>query len=147
MADRVVIVRIGTHLVSVPFGQIDEILGTDRINSIEDLPEGVVQEGSSSQASSRHWVYSRGTWLPVKALIPGTGVSSSSQIVVARWEGTGKAFVVDQVLGIETPGKTAPFPERARPFTDIPIAGIHFWKKGIVLELDLSRLISLDLGN
>ena len=147
MADRVVIIRAGDHLVSLPFAHIDEILGTDRINSVEDLPEGVVREGSPLSSNSRHWVYSRGNWLPVETLIPGTGVSGSSQIVVARWEGTARAFAVDQVMGIEAPGKMALFPEIARPYTDLPIAGVRFWKGGPALELDLSRLISLDLEN
>lgn len=140
MADRVVIVRAGEHLVSLPFEHIDEILGADRIESVDDLPENAAPE--ESDASS--WVYSRGSWLPVSMLLPGTGVSGVSQIVVVRWGEAGKAFAVDQVMGIETPGEMAAFPERAYPYTDVPIAGVRFWKEGPVLELDLSRLISLN---
>jgi len=149
MADRVVIVRAGAHLVSLPFVRIDEILGADRISSVQDLPEGVVPEGTPESTTdgsiARHWVFSRGAWLPVGILLPGTVVSGSSQIVVVRWGDEGRAFAVDQVLGIEAPGEMAAFPERALPYTDFPIAGVRFWKDGPVLELDLSRLISLDL--
>ena len=141
MADRVVIVRAGDYLVSLPFNRIDEILGADRIESIQDLPEGAAPEDSPD----RHWVFSRGTWLPVGNLLPGTGVSDISQIVVVRWGNEGRAYAVDQVLGIEAPGEMAAFPDRAYPYTDVPVAGVRFWKNGPVLELDLSRLISLDL--
>jgi len=145
MADRVVIVRAGTHLVSLPFNHIDEILGPDRIESWQDLPEGTAPESSPEEPHAQHWVFSRGAWLPVGNLLPGTGVSNDSQVVVVRWEDKGRAFAVDQVLGIEAPGEMAAFPDRAHPYTDVPIAGVRFWKNGSVLELDLSRLISLDL--
>jgi len=144
MADRVVIVRAGINLVSLPFDHIDEILGTDRIESVEDLPEGAAPADTTDQ----HWVFSRGKWLPVGTLLPGSNVSDSSQIVVVRWGEVGRAFAVEQVLGIETPpGDMAAFPDRAHPYTDVPIAGVRFWKDGPVLELDLSRLISLNLGS
>jgi len=143
MADRVVIVRAGFNLVSLPFDHIDEILGTDRIESVQDLPEGAAPVDTKEQ----HWVFSRGKWLSVGTLLPGSDVSGSSQIVVVRWGDIGKAFAVDQVLGIETPGEMAAFPDRAYPYTDVPIAGVRFWKDGPVLELDLSRLISLNSGS
>jgi len=145
MADRVVIVRSGAHLVSLPFDQIDEILGADRITPMQDLPEGVASEGSPGESHAQHWVFSRGAWLPVDTLLPGTEISGSSQIVVVRWRDGGRAFAVDQVLGIEAPGEMAAFPERAQPYTDFPIAGVRFWRDGPVLELDLSRLTSLNL--
>jgi len=155
MAERVVIVRAGTHLVSLPFDHIEEILGPDRITPVQDLPEDVVPEdfsgatpdGHPGESCPQHWVFSRGTWLPVNILLPGTGVSGSSQIVVVRWGDVGKAFAVDQVIGIETHSEMAVFPERASPYTDVPIAGVRFRKEGPVLELDLSRLISLNLEN
>ena len=145
MADRVVIVRSGAHLVSLPFDHIDEILGADRITSMQDLPEGVASVGSQGESYAQHWVFTRGVWLPVGTLLPGTGVSGSSQIVVVRWRDEGRAFAVDQILGIEAPGEMAAFPERAQPYTDFPIAGVRFWRDGPVLELDLSRLTSLNL--
>ena len=141
MADKVVIVSAGAQQVSLPFEQIDEILGADRMKSVQDLPEGSVPDNSSD----RYWVNSRGAWLPVKTLLPGTSVSESSQIVVVRLSESGEAFAVDHVLGIEAPGEMAVFPKRARRFTDVPIAGVRFWKGNPVLELDLSRLISLNL--
>ena len=143
MADRVVIVRSGAHLVSLPFDHIDEILGTDKIESLQDLPEGVVPVDTREQ----HWVHSRGKWLPVGSLLPGSGVAIGSQIVIVRRGDAGRAFAVDQVLGIETIGKMIGFPNRAHPYTDVPIAGVRFWKAKPVLELDLSRLISLDIGS
>ncbi len=141
MADKVVIVSAGAQQVSLPFEQIDEILGADRMKSLQDLPEGSVPDNSSD----RFWVNSRGAWLTVKTLLPGTSVSESSQIVVVRLSESGEAFAVDHVLGIEAPGEMAVFPKRARRFTDFPIAGVGFWKGNPVLELDLSRLISLNL--
>ncbi|MDF1526057.1 MAG: chemotaxis protein CheW [bacterium] len=147
MADRAVIVRAGAHLVSLPFGHIDEILGADRIQSVQDLPEGVIPEGSPEGLHPQHWVHSRGAWLPVDILLPGSGLFDSSQVVVVRWGDEGRAFAVDHVLGIEASSEMAAFPLRALPYTDVPIAGVRFRKDGLVLELDLSRLISLDLGS
>jgi hypothetical protein len=141
MADRVVIVRAGEYLVSLPFDHIDEILAADRIKSVKDIPEGAVPDNSGDMS----WVFSRGKWLPVGILLPGTTISGSSQIVVVSWNDTGKAFAVDQVMGIEAPGEMALFPEKALPYTNVPIVGVRFWKTGPVLELDLSRLISLNL--
>jgi chemotaxis signal transduction protein len=143
MIDRVVIARVGDHLLSLPFTSIDEILGTDRIVSIENLPDGAVPEG----ARDSHWVHSRGKWLPLKLFLPDSVVTDRSQIVIVRRDETGRAFIVDQVLGIESPGPMIPFPKTAASFTDIPFAGVRLWKSGPVLELDLSRLISLDLGD
>lgn len=144
MADRIVIVRAGDHLVSLPFDHIDEILGADRISSAEDLPKDIVPEDSSDDLKDRSWVLSRGSWLPVGTLLPGTSLSGSSQIVVVKLGDTERAFAVDQVLGLEEPGEMAAFPPKAHPYTDIPIAGVRFLKNGPVLELDLYRLISLN---
>jgi hypothetical protein len=141
MADRIVIVRAGDYLVSLPFDHIDEILAADRIKSVQDLPEGTVPDGSRDKS----WVFSRDRWLPVSILLPGTTISGSSQIVVVSWGEAEKAFAVDQVKGIEALGEMAPFPEKALHYTNVPILGVHFWKDGPVLELDLSRLISLNL--
>ena len=140
MAERVVIVRSGDHLVSLPFVHIDEILGADRIVPLEDLPKGAAISDSGAQ----QWVFSRGAWYPVQALLPDSDVPSRPQIVVVRDEDHGVAFAVQQVVGIETSGDLVPFPEAALPYVDLPLAGIRFRKSGPVLELDLSRLISLD---
>jgi hypothetical protein len=147
MADRVVIVRSGDHLVSLPFEHIDEILGADRAREARDLPEDADLEGPADKFQDQPWVFSRGSWYPVSPLLPGTRFSGTSQIVVVRWNNEGRAFSVDQVLGIEMPGEMAAFPERALPYTDVPLAGVRFWKDGPVLELDLSRLISLHSGS
>ena len=154
MADRVVIVRTGAHLVSLSFDHIDEILGADRIESVENIPEGVVLEGLPEESpdgndgyKDQQWILSRGSWLPVGTLLPGVGVSDSSQVVVVTLKNVRRAFAVDRVLGIETAGKMAVFPERAQLYTDVPIAGVRFWKDEPVLELDLSRLILLDSRN
>jgi len=143
MADRVVIVRSASQLVSLSFEQIDEILGADRMESIQDLPEGAVPDNSTDP----YWVNSGGEWFPVNTLLPGTSVSAGSQIVIVRSGDVSRAFAVDQVLGIETPGEMAMLPERTRRYTEIPIEGVRFWKDNLVLELDLSRMISLDLGS
>jgi hypothetical protein len=142
MIDRVVIARVGGHLLSLPFAFIDEILGTDRIVSLEELPDDAVSEG----VGDSHWVYSRGEWLPLELFLPDSMVTDLSQIIIVRSDETGRAFIVDEVLGIESPGPIVPFPKAAVPFTDIPFSGVRLWKNGPVLELDLSRLISLDLG-
>ena len=143
MIDRVVIVRVEDHLLSLPFTSIDEILGTDRIVSFDDLPDGAAPEG----AVDSHWVHTRGEWLPLEVILPASVLTDRSQIVIVRRNETGGAYIVDQVLGIESPGALRPFPEAALPFTDIPIGGVRLWKDRPVLELDLSRLISLDLGS
>jgi chemotaxis signal transduction protein len=139
--DRVVIVRVGDHLLSLPFTSIDEILGTDRIVLLDDIPEDAAPKGTDSP----HWVYTRGEWLPLKLVLPVSVVTERSQIVIIRRENAAGAYMVDQVLGIESPGGILPFPKIAVPFTNIPIAGVRLWKSQPVLELDLSRLISLDL--
>jgi hypothetical protein len=141
MIDRVVIVRVGDHLLSLPFSSIDEILGTDRIVAADDLPEDAPVKGDDNPK----WVHTRGEWLPLETVLSDSEVTERSQIVIVRGEATGGAYMVDQVLGIESPGGLLPFPEVAMPFTDIPIAGVRLWKGEPVLELDLSRLISLDL--
>ena len=143
MIDRVVIVRVHDHLLSLPFTSIDEILGIDRVVSLADLPEDAVPKG----ADNPRWVYTRGDWLPVEPILPASVVTERSQIVIVRRENVAGAYMVDQVLGIESPGGLLPFPEVAVPFTNIPIAGVRLWKSQPVLELDLSRLISLDLGD
>ena len=141
MIDRVVIVRVGDHLLRLPLTSIDEILGTDRIVSLDDIPEETAPKGTDNP----HWVYTRGEWLPLKLVLPVSVVTERSQIVIVRRENTAGAYMVDQVLGIESPGGILPFPKIAVPFTNIPIAGVRLWKSQPVLELDLSRLISLDL--
>lgn len=141
MIDRVVIVRVGDHLLCLPFGSIDEILGTDRIVALDDLPEDARVKGDDSPS----WVYTRGEWLPLDTVLSNSEVTERSQIVIVRKEATAGAYMVDEVLGIESPGGLLPFPEVAIPYTDIPIAGVRLWKGDPVLELDLSRLISLDL--
>jgi chemotaxis signal transduction protein len=143
MIDRVVIVRVHDHLLSLPFTSIDEILGIDRVVSLDDLPEDAAPKG----ADNPRWVYTRGDWLPVELILPASVVTERSQIVIVRRENVAGAYMVDQVLGIESPGGLLPFPEVAVPFTNIPIAGVRLWKSQPVLELDLSRLISLDLGD
>ncbi|UCG38656.1 MAG: chemotaxis protein CheW [bacterium] len=143
MADRIVIVRVGAYLLSLPFAQIDEILGPDRAVTGSGVPEEVL----SRDPSATRWISSRRRWLPVGKILPGQESGDAAQIVVVRGGGTGRAFMVDQVLGIESAGAISPFPDAARPYTDIPFAGVRFWKDRPVLELDLSGLISLDRGN
>ena len=141
MAERIVLLKMGDHTLSLPFNHVDEILGMDRAVSRTDLPEGTV----AGDDPSGLWVSSRGRWLSVGELLPEIGMSRNSQILVITSGGSSWAFFVDQVLGIEKVGPPQPFPEAARSFTDIPFSGVHFLKGEPVLELDLSRLISLDL--
>jgi hypothetical protein len=69
-----------------------------------------------------------------------------SQIVVVTCNDSNKALMVDQVVGIEKMGSLATFPKIVEPYMDIPFAGVRFLQDRPVLELDLSRLISLDIG-
>lgn len=141
MVDRVVVLRVGEHLLSLPFVHVDEILGTDRAVAGSNIPEGTVPDSGSDSM----WVSSHGRWLPVRELFPGQGLNDRSQIVVVTCGESKKALMVDQVVGIEATGFLAPFPGTVEPYMDIPFAGVRFLKDRPVLELDLSRLISLDI--
>lgn len=142
MAERIVLLRMGGYGLSLPFHQVDEILGADRARARDSLPEDLVP-GEGPETS---WVSSRGRWLPVRELLPEIGRARNSQIIVVTCQGSTSAFMVDQVAGIENAAPAAPFPEAARRFTDIPFSGVRFLEGRPVLELDLSRLISLDTG-
>jgi len=142
MVDRVVVLRVGEHLLSLPFSHVDEILSTSRAVAGSDLPEGIVPDGTPQSL----WISSRGRWLGVRELLPGQEMNDRSQVVVVTFNKETRAFVVDQVLGIEKTGALASFPRMLEAFMDIPFAGIRFLKDRTVLELDLSRLISLDIG-
>ena len=141
MPDRIVLLKVGEHLLCLPFVHVDEILGVDRAVNRTSLPEGVSPEADLHVL----WVSSRGRWLPVRELLPGFGKEGGSQILVIGCDGSNWAVLVNQVLGIENTGALTHFPEVARPYTDIPFSGVRFLKEQPVLELDLSRLISLDM--
>jgi len=143
MDDKVVVLRVGEHLLSLPFIHVDEILSFDRAIEASELPEGTVPEDTVED----RFVSSRGRWIGLRGLLPGQAGSERSQIVVVTCDKTPRALVVDQVVGIEKSGTLAPFPDVALPFLDVPLAGVRFLKDGPVLELDLSRLISLDRGD
>ncbi len=140
MPVRIVLLKMGEHTLSLPFEHVDEILGADRAVAGNNLPEGV----ATGDDSEEWWVPSRGKWLRIREFLPEIERVRNSQIVVITCEGANLAFFVDQVLGIETTSPSYPFPESARPFTDFPVSGVRFLKGRPVLELDLSRLISLD---
>jgi len=141
MPERIVLLKMGEHTLSLPFDHVDEILGADRAVARAGLPEGV----ANGEDSGELWVSSRGKWLRIREFLPEIERGRNSQIVVMTCEGVNWAFFVDQVLGIETTSPPHPFPEAARPFTDFPFSGVRFLKDQPVLELDLSRLISLDI--
>ena len=141
MTDTVVVLRVHEHLLSLPFAHVDEILGPDRVVTYSELPEGIALDGSPYSL----WVSSRGQWLPVKKLFSDQEMNEKSQILVVASAGAKQAFMVDQVIGIEKTKLLAAFPRVAEPFTDIPFTGVRFLKDRPVLELDLSRLISLDI--
>ena len=143
MVDKVVVLRVGEHLLSLPFVYVDEILGTDRAVAGSNLPEGTVPDSSPDSI----WVSSHGRWLSVKELLPGQEMNDRSQIVVVTSGESKKALMVDQVVGIEKAGLVAAFPTTVEPYMDIPFAGVRFLKDRSVLELDLSKLMSLDIGN
>jgi chemotaxis signal transduction protein len=143
MADRIVVFRVGGHMLSLPFNHVDEILGTDRAVPRTGIPDGVIPEGDTHSL----WVSSKGRWLPVRGLLPGQGRDERSQIIVVTCEGSNCAVFVDHVLGIEDVDPLIPFPDAARPYTEIPFAGVRFLKDQPVLELDLSRTFSLDIGS
>ncbi len=141
MPERIVLLRVGEHLLCLPFVHVDEILGVDRAVPRTSLPEGV----STEEDPHALWVSSRGRWIPVRELLPGHGKEEGSQILVMGCDGSNWAVLVNQVLGIESTGPLTPFPDAARPYTDIPFSGVRFLKEQPVLELDLSRLILLDM--
>jgi len=141
MPERIVLLKMGEHTLSLPFDHVDEILGADRAVARDNLPEEV----PTGDGSGELWVSSRERWLQVREFLPEIERSRNSQIIVITCEGSNWAFFVDQVLGIETASPPHPFPEAARPYTDFPFSGVRFLKGQPVLELDLSRLISLDI--
>ena len=141
MVDRVVILRVGDHLFSLPFVHVDEILGVERAVRGSDVPEGA---GNREPAESL-WVDSRGRWLVIEKFLPDQARDSRSQIVVMTDGESARAIIVDQVVGIEKAGPLAGFPQFIQPYMDIPFAGVRFLKDRPVLELDLSRLFSLDI--
>jgi len=143
MADRIVLLRVGEHKLSLPFIHVDEILGTDRAVSRTSLPEGIIPDDDTHSL----WVSSRGRWLPVMEFLPGLGMDERSQILVIAYDGSHWAVFVDQVFGIESTGPLTPFPDVAKLYTDIPFSGVRFLKDQAVLELDLSGMISLDIGS
>lgn len=143
MDEKVVVLRVGEHLLSLPFIHVDEILSFDRVVDSSDLPKGTVPE----DAMESRFVSSRGRWIGLRKLLPGQTMDERSQIIVVTCDETPRAFMVDQVIGIEKSDAVAPFPDVALPFMDIPFAGVRFLKDQLVLELDLSRLISLDRGD
>jgi hypothetical protein len=143
MDDKVLVLRVGEHLLSLPFIHVDEILSADRAVKASDLPEGTVPDGIVGTLL----VSSRGRWLGIRKLLPGQGKSEKSQIVIVTCGDSARALMVDQVVGIEKSGTLASFPDVVTPYMDIPFAGVRFLKDQPVLELDLSRLISLDRGD
>jgi chemotaxis signal transduction protein len=143
MDGKVVVLKVGEHLLSLPFDYVDEILSFDRAIEASDLPDGTVTE----EPGKSRYVSSRGRWIGLRKLLPGQTMKERSQIIVVTCDETPRAFMVDQVAGIEKSGPLAPFPDMALPFMDIPFAGVRFLRDQLVLELDLSRLISLDRGD
>jgi hypothetical protein len=141
MAERIVLIKVGEFLLSLPFTHVDEILGNDRIVPRTSLPEGI----SPDEDPHDTWVSSRGRWLPVRELIHGYGQDERSQVLVIGCDGSDWAVRVDQVLGIENSDELVPFPDAARSFTEVPFSGVRFLGDRTVLELDLARLISLDM--
>ncbi len=137
MGDRLVLFRIGQTLFSVPFEAVDEIVGSERATDREALPDNVL----SGENDSDQWVYARGDWFPLNPLVPGLDLSERTQVVVLRYNGQGRAFSVDQVMGIEALPLLQPIPEPVVRCTDFPLSGFRIWKRKIVFDLDLSRLI------
>jgi chemotaxis signal transduction protein len=143
MDDKVVVLRVGEHLFSLPFIHVDEILSADMAVTASNLPEGAVPD----ETAETLFVSSRGQWLGVRKLLPDQVMVERSQIVVVTCDESARALMVDQVMGIENSGEITPFPDVVIPFIEIPFAGVRFLRDQSVLELDLSRLISLDIGD
>jgi|GEM_PF-4724320 len=142
MPERIVLLKMGDYAFSLPFDHVDEILGADRAMPRNSVPEDV-QTDSEDEGL---WVSSRGRWLKVLDFLPEIARTRNSQILVITCGGSSRAFQVEQVVGIETVDPLRPFPEVAKPFCNLPFSGIRFLKDRMVLELDLSELISLDSG-
>lgn len=137
MSGRVVLFRIGECFFSLPFSNVEEIVGIERITGRAALPDSVKPVDESSE----NWVFTRNEWLPVGELLAGIKSQSRTQVLMLSRKGSSGAYFVDQVLGIETLRKARPIPGPARRCTDQPLSGFRIWKDHILLELDLSRLI------
>ncbi len=137
MPERAVLVIIGRNYISIPFSNIDEIIGFEKVLTRQELPEGMVLDDSQSQ----YWVAARDEWLPLNFLVPGPEVTETSQVVITDQNGTARAVYVDNVLGMEDMKPVISLPEVVYSCCGFPLAGARVWKEKIVLELDLSRLI------
>jgi len=137
MSERVVLFRIGDSFFSLPFSNVEEIVGVERVTGRDALPEGVIPVDDSSE----EWVFTRKEWLPIGQLLEGVKARAGTQVLMLSRQGRSGAYYVDQVLGIETLQRPRPIPEPARRFADQSLSGLRIWKDHIVLELDLSRLI------
>lgn len=142
MSERIVLLKMGDYAFSLPFDHVDEILGADRAMPRDSVPQDVETESEEESL----WVSSRGRWLKVLEFLPEIPRTRNSQILVITCGGSSRAFQVEQVVGIETVDPLRAFPEVAKPFCGLAFSGIRFLKDHLVLELDLSRLISLDSG-
>ncbi|GBE15137.1 MAG TPA: chemotaxis protein CheW [Proteobacteria bacterium] len=137
MGDRVVLFRIGKIHFSVPFEAVGEIVGKERIVHREALPENV----PAGENDIEEWVYARGDWFPLNPLISEPGLPGRTQVIILRLNGKGRAFFVDEVLGIENLSALRPVPPAVSRCTDFPLSGFRIWESKIVFDLDLSRLI------
>lgn len=137
MPERAVILIIGENYISIPFSNIDESIGFEKVLAREDLPEGMVLEDNQSQ----YWVAARDEWLPLIFLIPDPEFSETSQVVIIDLDGSIRAIYVDNVLGMEEMKPVMPLPDVVYSCCSFPLSGARVWKEKIVLELDLSRLI------
>lgn len=137
MGDRLVLFRIDQTLFSTPFEVVDEIVGRERVTDRGSLPDDV----PSGDNDSDEWVYAGGDWFPLNPLIPGLDLAERIQVVVLRYDGKGRAFFVDQVIGIEALPPLRPIPGPVLRCTDFPLSGFRVWNGKIVFDLDLSRPI------
>ena len=137
MSGRVVITRVGDHLFSFPFLNVDEILSKDRIVKRSDLPEDELP----SDIDSKIWVHSKGRWLPLGEILPDTMIIEGSQVVVLKRSDHTKAYLVDDVLELVNLDDPISIPEIACKFIEKKYKGVHIWKERLVLELDLSELV------
>jgi chemotaxis signal transduction protein len=137
MSDRSVIFQIGSNFYSVPFAHVDEIVGTDRVYSKDEIPPAEIPQSEGVE----ELVSTRFGWVPIIFIYPVEVSPSKDQILILHDETKGGAFPVDQIIGVEDLPEALPFPLPAAKCTDFPIVGVRPWRGRIVLELDLSQLI------
>ncbi len=134
---KVILAKAGDLVFSCDFAHLEEVTGLDRMMDRRTLPEGLV-----AGDPARSWVSSRGSWFPVREVLPEfRPPKSSDQLLLVRTSSHRAALRVEHVVGFEQLPPIIPVSRLVRKNCGLPLAGFRLRRGGVVLELDLSRMI------